>query len=749
MFARVGVVAQTGDEKVTAKAESELVDIRADLVYPYKVNDSVSVLCLVGNFSAQHNGAVITADSAVRYEDERLECYGNVLINKNTTYAYADRADYDSANNTAALYSPLIKVVDQDIILYSYNFSFNTLDNVGQYWGGGVTIKRDSTGREDLMESRRGYYYADNKHVVGVEAVELSGEGYLMKGDSVIYEMANEMAYFFDNTNIWNEDGNYLYGDKGLYNKVENLYEIRKNGYLLNEEQEMWSDSIEYYRERELAIMRSNIQIDDTTHKSLAFGDFAQCWGDVEEMLLTRRPSIINYDESQGDSLFLRGDTIRVISYAVGTGPAAEQESSVDEERERLMAELRGGEKVIEEPIEEEPESELEAESEPELEPEIVEIEEEKIITPEVVDTLPTKQELKERARAAKVQSRKDAYELKEYRKLVARREKLESRISEKRLKGRSIYADSIVLDRIMGQLLENDVMQDSLMLDSLSNVADTLVGVAPLPKERDSLYRVAKVYRNVRSYKGSSQMVCDSLVAISYDTMMRLYISPVMWSDNNQISSEEMYIYTKDGDLDYADFMGKPVMSSQIFPNDTIYFNQVSGKEMTAFFENNNIYRNDVDGNVQTAYYIQDDNTKEVTTLANIESGSASFFIKERKLDGVIYRSGPRYIFAPLDKISVDMKRYLPDFGWYARRRPTRKSTFDRVIRPTEREERSALERPTFPIYHKINASREKLVRGGEWRDRDDLVSEDATAWMKSLGFTPGEPREEDDIKF
>lgn len=52
-------------------------------------------MCLVGNFAAHHNGAVITCDSAVRYNDMLIECFGHVLINKNTTYVYGDRADYN------------------------------------------------------------------------------------------------------------------------------------------------------------------------------------------------------------------------------------------------------------------------------------------------------------------------------------------------------------------------------------------------------------------------------------------------------------------------------------------------------------------------------------------------------------------------------------------------------------------------------------------------------------------------------
>ncbi len=148
----VSTTAQQSNSNTATTTESQLIDIKANLVYPYTVNDTLSVLCLVGEFAAQHNGAVITADSAVRFDNERLECFGNVLINKNTTYAYANEATYDSNTNIASLYAPLIKVIDEDITMYAYNFNFNTLTNTGKYWGGGVTTKLGESEEETTLE---------------------------------------------------------------------------------------------------------------------------------------------------------------------------------------------------------------------------------------------------------------------------------------------------------------------------------------------------------------------------------------------------------------------------------------------------------------------------------------------------------------------------------------------------------------------------------------------------------------------
>ena len=67
-----------------AAGDRRMVDMIADDSYLIEKGDS-TIFILVGNFAAHHNGCVILADSAVRYSNNSFECFGNVLINQNTT----------------------------------------------------------------------------------------------------------------------------------------------------------------------------------------------------------------------------------------------------------------------------------------------------------------------------------------------------------------------------------------------------------------------------------------------------------------------------------------------------------------------------------------------------------------------------------------------------------------------------------------------------------------------------------------
>ncbi len=744
--------------------DGELIDVKANLVYPHKVNDTLSVLCLVGEFAAQHNGALITADSAVRFENERLECFGNVLINKNTTYAYADEAVYSGKTNIATLKSPLVKVVDEDITLYTFNFSFNTMSNVGQYWGNGVTVKTevDEQGEESesVMESDRGYYYANDKVVVGVENVQFSNTTYLMSGDSVSYDMLNERAYFFEETNIWNED-DYLYGDLGLYDKLKERCYVNLNGYMLTKDQEVWSDSMEYYIAGNEAILRNNIQMDDVANMSLMFGGYAHYWGEGENVLLSQDPAVVNYNTADGaDTLFLRGDTIRMYSEFIAKPIPIVEEEVVDS--------LAMGVDSLDVSMVMDSLTMLGMTDSLLMDSLLMDslLMDSMLMDSLLMDSLlasglhieRSKSEIKKEERAARMEIKRRETQLKAHNRLIDREVKLLERIDKRTLQEKSIYSDSMVLLRVRSMLHQDSLewgftapidtlsldslLLDSLLIDSLFIVdADSL----QLVEATDSVYRTIIAYGDVRAYRSDLQMICDSMVVLSADSTMQLHLRPVLWSGANQVSSTQMNFYTKGGNLDYADMLGNPIMSSEVVPGDTTYYNQVSGKTMKAIFENNEIVQNDVDGNVQTIYFMQDETTQEPTTIAKVESGNASFYIENQYLSGVTYRTNPEYVIAPLDKVPVDVKYFLDNFVWYEDLHPTRETIFNKRIRPSIREEKSALTRPLFPIRLRITQARMRLVSGGEWLDRTDGVSDAATEWMKSLGFTPGEPRPAD----
>ena len=873
-------------------SERRMVDMIADDSYLIEKGDS-TIFILVGNFAAHHNGAVILADSAVRYSNQSFECFGNVLINQNSTYAYGDRAAYNRINSTATIYSDLIKVVDGEAVMYTYECTFDTANEVGRF-GGGCYVEKG----ESLMESDRGYYYTDTHELIAVDNVEMRDATYLMTGDSVIFNTQTEDARYFTNTNIWNDKDEYLFANEGTYTKERDLHNLTRDAYLLSPEREIWSDTIEYCKADGHIVGRNNIQIDDTEQKILGFADYGEWWDEPGNALFTRRPSLINYDTEQGDSLFLAADTMWMYTIAVLPPSAKETKTSEDNTNSNLRdrgapesdeedatidadtaistdAEIpmpdaevdmdskpeRGGEaknsrrrneestrpngdnatknpteKATENPAQHKPEGNRElntpertAEAKGDIEQptpseitvgleqtsqesvtnspitdntsEIAETDTivadslaaDSVIVADSIKPL-TPRQIRYRAKMEKRRVRdsinsvqraiRDSIDSIKQREedsirhirdsilkikvdsIIAKRIAQSTRIANEeaariaRIKQQSVerehrkidkakaraarrgreytgpdytidsMADSTARDTMLTEDIIDPTARDSARIDTLvdSLIVDSTNIEKPFPA--DSTYKMIKAYRNVRMYRSDTQLVSDSLVMLNTDSIIRLYREPILWNETNQVTSDSMAIYTRNEAISKVHFMGDPIMGSEI---DTMYYNQVKGKEMIAHFADGSVYRNDVNGNAQTIYYLQEEGSSEVTGLMYIESSGISFYLADGEMDKITYKQNPEYVIYPMGMIPETQKHRLDKFEWHNSKRPERNSVVDRTIRPTRRDDASVQQKPRFRITERINYDRRRLTENRMWEDRVDELTPDIIEWRDS----------------
>ena len=766
------------------------IDFMADEVKPYN-RPGDSIVYFVGNFAAHHNGAVITCDSAVRFTDQRWGFFGRVLVNQDSIYIYGDSAIYDGDASLAEIYAPIIKVVDGDALLYTYNFRFNTEEKVGSYKDGGVLVHDDN-----IIESARGYYDAGNHNIICVENVELHGEEYDMKSDSIIYNTDSELAQFFTNSEIWNADGDYLSADAGHYDKQQDLYMVTRDGYILTKDQELWGDTLSYYRNAGHVVAYGNIQVDDFKQKMLAFGDYAEYWSDPGNMLLTRRPSIVSYDLSQSDSVFMRGDTLQIFTISL----LAEREQKEREAQEKDAAEQRAKESVA-------PKSESKPNAAPQRsqvnqpnENNAVATQQRDVagatdyIDDELNDETLVEQPIDSIAQDSVPQLSAKEQKALEHKQAKEAAQKLKEAKKREKAAIRKVHLDSIakvrqakataILEKMKAKEMER-IAKDSVRraerrekllakggdvaeldsIDSLARVRNERVlrqmeqrsDSVDKPKSNipqaedmivenegdiksgseqndsisaDSVYRLVKAYRNVKMFRKDAQMVCDSLVSSSQDSIVHLYLDPVLWNGTNQLASKMMDLHTKNQKLVRAEFDGTPIMVAII---DSTYYNQVAGKKMIAYFRDNDIYRNDVDGNVQTIYFQREnEQTTLVTEMVYLESASASFYIEDRELVGMTYRNDVPFTMYPINQVPESQPLKLANFKWVPALRPELKDVFDRTIRSSQRENEER-KRPTFNIVNAMDRRKERLIRLGEWIDREDELTPELIEWRDS----------------
>ena len=269
---------------------------------------------LIGNVQLKHSEAVMTCDSAYFYSSNVVEAFGHVYIIKNSTRLYGDTLYYDGNTSLARVRGKLVRLEDSSAVLRTFNLDYNTKDNVAYFFGGGTLADK-----ENVLESKKGYYYSDLKLAKFHGEVEMHNDTYDIRSDSLHYYTQTETAVFLSYTSIWHKDG-YLSCRRGWYDKPRDYFHFAQDAYVLSEKQEMWADSIFYERTIEKSDLYGNIQMLDTTRSLLVFGDEAHLLGEQNATVM-RNPSVAYYEKKEDenhqvkrDTVFLRADTLKYVS---------------------------------------------------------------------------------------------------------------------------------------------------------------------------------------------------------------------------------------------------------------------------------------------------------------------------------------------------------------------------------------------------------------------------------------------------
>ena len=175
--------------------------------------------------------------------------------------------------------------------------------------------------------------------------------------------------------------------------------------------------------------------------------------------------------------------------------------------------------------------------------------------------------------------------------------------------------------------------------------------------------------YDNVKIFKKDFQGKCDSLYYSISDSVVNLYISPILWVDDMQITSDSIDILMKNQKIEKMFFYPNPLIASEA---DSLFYNQIMGKYMTAFFNENKLQKIDVKGNGQSLFLIEDDN-KDNIGLNKAICTNISINMKESKLSDITYKVVPTSTTIPIQDI-IESDKFLEKFIWRMDEKPLRK---------------------------------------------------------------------------
>lgn len=200
---------------------------------------------------------------------------------------------------------------------------------------------------------------------------------------------------------------------------------------------------------------------------------------------------------------------------------------------------------------------------------------------------------------------------------------------------------------------------------DTLYNQNDTL---------GKSLYSLG--YHNVTIFNTSVQARADSVRFSSAMNKMELYKKPIVWSKNAELKGEQMDVFLNDTLIERIEINRNASAVMEIDSGN--YYNQLSGKKISAFFKQNELVRTDIEGNAHTIFFPQDEKKTDTNVVVKrigmnrLYASELKIYLDSGEIRGITYFDKPDGVFYPMDKIKKE-EQFIANFEWKIALRPKR----------------------------------------------------------------------------
>ena len=203
---------------------------------------------------------------------------------------------------------------------------------------------------------------------------------------------------------------------------------------------------------------------------------------------------------------------------------------------------------------------------------------------------------------------------------------------------------------------------------DTLYLHSDTIRANVMVSKTGKS-YRLVKSYYKCRIFSNQMQARCDSLSYSFNDSVVRLYYSPIIWAQKNQLTSDSIALFTKNRKIDRMELYNTAFVTSEV---DTSSYNQTKGRNLVGYFKDNELYKIRIDGNGETIYFMPDKDA--IIGVRQAKSANLEIYLEKGELKDIFEYQNPEGIIDPPLAAPPRTLR-LAGFNWYNNLRPKKMS--------------------------------------------------------------------------
>jgi hypothetical protein len=175
--------------------------------------------------------------------------------------------------------------------------------------------------------------------------------------------------------------------------------------------------------------------------------------------------------------------------------------------------------------------------------------------------------------------------------------------------------------------------------------------------------------YRNVLIYSDSLQGKCDSIRYSQADSLLRMYINPVLWPNNGQLKGDIIYMQMDSSKLKEVFLPRNAIMISRSGPEKADMFDQVQGNYIRGFLTNNKLDSMIAEPNASSIYFITDDD-KAYVGSSEAKSERIEILFEGDNISRIYYRKDVEQKTTPMKDVTPSALR-LSRFDWREKERP------------------------------------------------------------------------------
>lgn len=301
-----------GDRQGTVRpaAKSKVFLLHSDLLR--RMADHPDAQIVTGNVQFRHDSVYMYCDSACYYDrTSSFEAFGNVRMEQgDTLFLYGDRLYYDGLTQIAQMREN-VRMENRTTTLLTDSLNYDRVYGLGYFFDGG-TMMDD----QNVLTSEWGEYSPQTKQSVFNYNVRLVNPQFTLTSDTLRYNTASKVADIVGPSDIWS-DGNHIWSEKGTYNTVTGKADLYDRSVLTSGERRLTGDTLLYDRTTGVGEAFSRMVMTDTVNRNMMTGEYGYYNELTKSAFAT--DSAVAVDWSQGDSLYLHADTLRMETFHLDT----------------------------------------------------------------------------------------------------------------------------------------------------------------------------------------------------------------------------------------------------------------------------------------------------------------------------------------------------------------------------------------------------------------------------------------------